>query len=103
VVGLFILFHVGFRFLSQTFDVARAGPDTWRPAANAVATAWTGIGRAGALTFGFHASWWIALGLILFFLPYFPYTKHAHLFMGPLNFMTRPERPRAGGARAAGL
>jgi Fe-S oxidoreductase len=45
---------------------------------------------------GFHASWWIALGLIFLFLPYFPYTKHAHLFMGPVNFMTRPDRTALG-------
>ena len=37
-----------------------------------------------------------ALGLILAFLPYFPYTKHAHLFMGPFNFMTRPQRVTPG-------
>jgi Fe-S oxidoreductase len=95
VVGLFILFHVGFRFLSQTFDIAMDGADPWRPFANMLAPAWTGLGD-GALSFGFHASWWLALGLILFFLPYFPYTKHAHLFMGPLNYMTRPERPALG-------
>ncbi|MDT8305827.1 MAG: (Fe-S)-binding protein [Anaerolineae bacterium] len=95
VVGLFILFHVGFRFLSQSFDIALEGPDTWRPFANVVASLWAGLGE-GALSFGFHASWWIALGLILFFLPYFPYTKHAHLFMGPLNYMTRPERRALG-------
>jgi Fe-S oxidoreductase len=31
--------------------------------------------------------------LILVFVPYFPYTKHAHLFIGPFNFMTRPAGP----------
>ncbi|MDP7346563.1 MAG: (Fe-S)-binding protein, partial [Anaerolineales bacterium] len=46
--------------------------------------------------FAKHACWWLALGLILFFLPYFPYTKHAHLFMGPLNWMTRPQRKSPG-------
>jgi hypothetical protein len=49
-----------------------------------------------ALNWWIHASWWLALGLILVFIPYFPTTKHAHLFMGPLNFMTRPERPALG-------
>lgn len=95
VVGLFILFHVGFRFLSQTFDIALEGTDPWRPFANLIAPLWSGLGEQ-ALTFGFHASWWIALALIFMFLAYFPFTKHAHLFMGPLNFMTRPERPALG-------
>ena len=45
---------------------------------------------------GWHISWWVALGLILAFLPYFPYTKHAHLFIGPFNYMTRPERRALG-------
>lgn len=95
VVGLFILLHVGFRFLSQTFHVALEGGDAWQPFAGAVAGMWQGLSPA-ALTYGFHASWWIALGLIFLFLPYFPYTKHAHLFMGPLNFMTRPDRAALG-------
>ncbi|MDX1687118.1 MAG: heterodisulfide reductase-related iron-sulfur binding cluster [Candidatus Promineifilaceae bacterium] len=97
VVGLFILLHVGFRFLSQTFDIALEGSDPLQPFANALAPTWTALGLGEqALTFGFHASWWIALGLIFLFLPYFPYTKHAHLFMGPINFMTRPDRPALG-------
>ena len=95
IVGVFILLHVGFRFLSQTFDIALEGADAYQPFATAVAGLWQGLSME-ALTMGFHASWWIALSLIFLFLPYFPYTKHAHLFMGPLNFMTRPERSALG-------
>ncbi len=95
IVGVFILLHVGFRFLSQTFDIALEGADSAQFFATAVSGLWQGL-SAPALTIGFHASWWIALGLIFLFLPYFPYTKHAHLFMGPLNFMTRPDRPALG-------
>ena len=43
-----------------------------------------------------HLFWWVALGGILIFLPYFPNSKHAHLFMAPLNFLTRPERTSLG-------
>lgn len=95
VVGVFIFLHVGFRFLSQTFDIALEGADAAQPFATAMAGLWQGF-SAPALIIGFHASWWLALGLIFLFLPYFPYSKHAHLFMGPLNFMTRPERPALG-------
>lgn len=95
VVGTFILFHVGFRFLGASFAIAQHGRDNWQPFANMLANVWAGASPF-ALNFGWHASWWIALGLILFFLPYFPYTKHAHLFMGPFNFMTRPERTYLG-------
>jgi Fe-S oxidoreductase len=38
-----------------------------------------------------HVAWWMALGLILVFLPYFPQSKHLHLFFAPLNFLLRPE------------
>jgi Fe-S oxidoreductase len=50
----------------------------------------------GMLVFTLHAGWWLAIGLIVLFIPYFPSTKHIHLFMGPLNFMTRPDRTYPG-------
>lgn len=95
IVGGFILSHVGFRFLGASFLVAQEGGDPWQPFAGAVATLWAGL-SPGAQAAGWHISWWIALGLILAFLPYFPYTKHAHLFIGPFNFMTRPQRRALG-------
>lgn len=96
IVGLFILFHVGFRLMSTAFLIAQEGSDPWQPFGNLVAnTMLVGL-PTPALEFGWHASWWIAVGLIVLFLPYFPYTKHAHLFMGPLNFMTRPDRTYLG-------
>lgn len=95
IVGAFIFFHVGFRFLGQTFIVAQEGGDAWQPFANLVANAWGGL-SANAQNVGWHISWWLALGLILAFVPYFPYSKHAHLFMGPINFAIRPKRRALG-------
>ncbi len=95
IVGIFILVHVGSRFLGETFVIAKDGADTWQPFANTLAGVWGGLSE-NALTFGEHAAWWLALGTILAFIPYFPYTKHMHLFMGPLNYLTRPERPALG-------
>jgi Fe-S oxidoreductase len=92
IVGLFILGHVGFRFMGASFLVALAGGDAWQPFANALAQLWAGLSPQ-TLTVGWHLCWWLALGLILVFVPYFPYTKHAHLFIGPFNFMTRPAGP----------
>jgi Fe-S oxidoreductase len=40
--------------------------------------------------------WWVALGLVLLFIPYFPYTKHFHLLMSGVNFLTKPERTSLG-------
>ncbi len=95
IVGLFILGHVGGRFIGETFAVVQH-PDAWQPFATLVGSIlWAGLSPA-ALDVGRHVAWWFALGLILAFLPYFPYSKHAHLFMAPINYMTRPERAALG-------
>ncbi len=98
IVGIFILSHVGARFLGESVKVelgTREGD--LQPFASVVAVLWDALGLSdGALEALEHVFWWIALGGILLFLPYFPYTKHAHLFMAPLNYLTRPERGSMG-------
>src|SRR5690606_12103915 len=96
VVGLFILTHVGSRLLGASFYVAQHGPDPWQPGANFVASACRSGRSPGALTFCWHLFWWLAVGLISIFLPYFPYPKHGRLCMGPVNFMTSPGRTYQG-------
>jgi len=94
VVIFFILLHIGFRMLGVAFLIAQnnSGNDFTQPFANIIAqTFFVGL-PPSFLTFGWHLSWWISIGLAVMFLPYFPHTKHAHLFMGPVNFMTRPDR-----------
>ncbi len=103
IVGLFILFHVGSRLMGAAFKVGLDGPDAWQPVANFIAGAFLGRLSPEALTLGFHAFWWLAIGLIFLFLPYFPYTKHAHLFMGPVNFMLSPDRTYLGQMKALNL
>ncbi len=91
IVGVFIILHVGFRFVGASFEVAIHGADWSQPGATLLSAAWAGL-SPDALVFGEHLGWWMALGLILGFMPYFPYSKHAHLFMGPLNYMAQIER-----------
>ena len=91
IVGAFIIIHIGSRFLSASFEIAIHGADWSQPAANIVATLWSTL-SPNTLTIAEHVTWWLALGLILLFLPYFPYSKHAHLFMGPLNIMASEKR-----------
>ncbi len=96
IVGAFIIVHVGARFLGESFWIAlRDGGDNWQPFAGVVAGLWDGLSH-DAQEVGEHAMWWLALGTILAFIPYFPYTKHMHLFMGPLNYFSRPERASMG-------
>ena len=95
IVGLFILFHVGFRFLGESFTIAHEGRDPYQPFASAVSALWAGLPDS-TLIFWQHASWWIALGLILAFIPYFPKSKHFHLIMAGVNFLAKPERPALG-------
>ena len=95
IVGSFILLHVGGRLLGEAVLVAQTTADTNMPFASALATLFHGA-DAGALLLLQHFFFWVALGGILLFLPYFPHTKHAHLFMAPLNFLSRPPRTSPG-------
>jgi Fe-S oxidoreductase len=91
IVGLFILLHVGARLTGESFHLAASEPDAWQPFASAVAVLWARW-PAPALVLARHVSWWLALGLILAFVPYFLYSKHLHLIMAPINFLLRPQR-----------
>lgn len=95
IVAGFILIHVGSRFLGESFELAAASRDVWQPFASAVAALWAGVEPA-ALEVSRHVFWWLALGTILAFIPYFPYSKHIHLFFAPLNFLLQPERRSMG-------
>lgn len=95
LVGLFIIFHLGGRFLGESFQVAREGADAWQPFASALASVWAGWNEA-ALVAGEHFGFWLALGLIMAFFPYFLLSKHIHIFMAPLNFLLRPEYESPG-------
>ncbi len=95
IVAGFILVHVGARFLGQSARVAGTGPDLLQPFATLLSPLFAGL-NADGLTLLIHVFWWVALGGILIFLPYFAVSKHAHLFMAPLNYLTRPPRTSLG-------
>jgi Fe-S oxidoreductase len=95
IVGIFILIHVGSRFLGQSIAIALEGYDPWQPFASAVAGLWSNLSK-NALVIGLHLCFWLALGTILAFIPYFLYSKHIHLVIAPLNFLLKPERRSIG-------
>lgn len=95
IVGSFILLHIGSRFVGQSLRVAAEGGDPWQPFASLVSGLWSGW-SAGALRVGEHVAFWLAIGTILLFIPYFLISKHIHLFFAPLNFLLKPERRSMG-------
>jgi Fe-S oxidoreductase len=97
IVIVFIFLHISGSIMASASAVALTGStDFWQPFANLLANTMMSDWSTGLLTFTQHAGWWLAIGLIILFVPYFPSTKHIHLIMGPLNFMTQPKRTYPG-------
>jgi len=95
-VASFIIVCNVARLFNTSFYLAGAGEaSSWEPIASAVASLWSGM-DAGAIVLGEHVAFWIYFGAILVFLPYFPYSKHIHMFFAPLNFALKPERKSIG-------
>jgi len=85
IVGIFILVHVGSRWLGTAIHLANNGnTDKWLPTASIMSGLFSDWSPA-ALETGIHVTWWLAMGLIVLFIPYFPRTKHIHLMVAPVN------------------
>ena len=96
VVATFLILHNSMRLLGESFLLASKGEvDPWQPAISAVSRLWTGA-NPSALLVGEHIAFWLSIGAVVAFLPYFPYSKHLHLFFAPLNFALKPERKSIG-------
>lgn len=88
--------HNFMRMMEESFHLAQIGhTDSWQPVISTVSSLWSGW-DANALMIGEHVAWWISIGVVVAFLPYFPYSKHIHLFFAPLNFALKPERKSIG-------
>jgi Fe-S oxidoreductase len=96
IVVLFIVICNSARLFTNSFYLAGMGePNGWEPVASALAGIWSGM-DANAIALGEHVLFWVYIGSILAFLPYFPYSKHVHMFFAPLNFALKPERKSIG-------
>jgi Fe-S oxidoreductase len=83
IVAGFIFLHVGFRLFGAGGSLAAAGhTDLWQPVASVIARI---VGFDSGRIVLWHIGWWISLGLILAFLPYFVRSKHIHLFVAPVR------------------
>lgn len=82
IVSAFILFHVGSRAMGAGARIAAEGPDKFQPFASLLLHLFTPQNADAWRIFGY----WGALGSVLLFLAYFPYTKHVHIFMAPAKY-----------------
>ncbi|MGB8259771.1 MAG: heterodisulfide reductase-related iron-sulfur binding cluster [Terracidiphilus sp.] len=89
IVSAFILVHVGSRAIGAGAKLAAEGPDRFQPFATLLshfvtpqhAELWRIVG------------YWGALGSILAFLSYFPFSKHIHIFMAPAKYLVSRAAP----------
>ncbi len=96
IVALFIFTHNTMRLLGEAFYLADNGiRDSWQPVISTVA-GWLSNVDPGTLLIGEHIAFWLSTGAVVAFLPYFPYSKHIHLFFAPINFALKPERKSIG-------
>ncbi|MGE5776212.1 MAG: (Fe-S)-binding protein, partial [Chloroflexota bacterium] len=96
IVASFIFIHNTARLLGESFYVAQEGVrDNWQPIISTVAGLWSGV-DPHTLLIGERLMFWVSIGAVVAFLPYFPYSKHIHLFFAPINFALKPERRSIG-------
>ncbi len=96
IVAAFVFTHNAARLLGESFYVAEAGVrDSWQPFISTVAGLWSGA-DANALVAGERLMFWVSIGAVVAFLPYFPISKHIHIFFAPINFALKPERKSMG-------
>jgi Fe-S oxidoreductase len=91
IVSAFILFHVGSRAIGAGAKLAIEGPDAFQPFATALSHLFNPANAEAFRIFGY----WGALGSVLLFLAYFPYTKHVHIFGAPAKYLVARE-PSSG-------
>lgn len=91
IVAGFIIFHVGSRLLSKATQIAQEGADPFQPVASALAGMFASL-SPGATAVLHHLFWWGALASILVFLPYFPRSKHIHIFLAPINLALKKKK-----------
>ena len=94
LVAGFIIFHVGCRLLFRATHLALEGWDSYQPVSSAFSAAFAGLAPGGQELLN-HFFWWGALGSILLFIPYFPRSKHIHIFLAPVKLALKKDKPGA--------
>lgn len=89
IVFLFIFFHVLSRLLGEAAKLRVDGPDRFQPFATLIASVLPQAHARGIWQVGY----WGALGSVLLFLVYFPYSKHIHIFFAPIKYFFARDVP----------
>jgi Fe-S oxidoreductase len=87
IVSAFILFHVGSRAIGAGAKIAAEGQDRFQPFSTVLSHLFRPANVESWRVFGY----WGALGSVLAFLAYFPYSKHVHIFMAPTKYLVERE------------
>ena len=92
IVAVFIMIHVGSRLLYKAAELAQYGADPFMPVSSLFAGIFSPL-NPSAIAVLHHLFWWGAFGSILLFIPYFPRSKHLHIFMAPINLALKKAKP----------
>ena len=105
IVATFITIHNSMRFLGESAYLARPHVgewyffdpifDPWQPFISKFALYLIHLPPT-TVDMIEHVTFWLSIGAVVAFLPYFPYSKHIHLFFAPINFALKPERKSIG-------
>src|ERR1051325_3403294 len=88
--------HNLMRMLGESFYLARQGQvASWQAFISATSRLWARV-NMNTMMVAKHAAFWLSISAVVAFLPYFPYSKHIHLFFAPVNFALKPERRSIG-------
>jgi ferredoxin len=92
IVAAFIMIHVGSRLLYKAAELAQYGADPFMPVSSLFAGIFSPL-NPNAIAVLHHLFWWGAFASILLFIPYFPRSKHLHIFMAPINLALKKTKP----------
>ena len=83
-------------FTSEAFRLTSVSPEwnNWTPIGSLFASFYQALGLRSPIAIGWHQLFfWSHMSVGLIFVASIPFTKLRHLITGPLNILTRPERP----------
>ncbi len=79
--------------LTEAFEYAASNGAAWSLFGQWLGPWFNGLGNTANVVL-FRISWWLHVGVVLFFLSYLPRSKHLHLMATPFNVFFRNYKPR---------